>query len=125
MYQISAEYKSIADEIINTVPDLEFLKNVPVAFLSCEKAKNIHGHAVRGECIKVPEMYRVLGRLAFVIVVYEPNCEGFTDEQFKILIEHELRHIGVKDDKIFIVPHDVEFGEFAAISDKYGEHWDL
>jgi len=126
MFELSEKYRSIADDIINNVPDLHFIDNhgLRVAFLSCDKAKLNHGHAVRGECFKVPEMYKVIGSVDFIIVVYEPNCQGFTDLQFKILIEHELRHIGFKNDKPVIVPHDFERGEFAAISEKYGENWD-
>lgn len=124
MYELSAKYRAMAEEIIENTDDLNFIGNVPTAYLSCDKKKLERGHAVRAQCIKVPEMYRVLGHISFVIVVYEPNCEGFDDEQYKILIEHELRHIGIDGDKIFIVPHDFEYGEFAAITDKYGENWE-
>ena len=44
-------------------------------------------------------------------------------KEMKILIEHEMRHIGIMGDKTYIVPHDIELGEFDAISDKYGEDW--
>jgi len=124
MYEISAKYRAMAEEIIENTDDLNFIGNIPVAFLSCDKKKKSHGHTVRGECIKIPEMYRVLGHISFVIVVYEPNCTGFDDNQYKILIEHELRHIGIDGDRIFIVPHDREYGEFTAISEKYGDNWD-
>lgn len=124
MYEFSHKYKALADEIIRDNPDLSFIGDIPVAFLSCDKKKLSHGHEVQGECIKISEMYRILSDYAFCIVVYEPCCVGFSDLQFKILIEHELRHVGLKRNKFFIVPHDYEHGEFDAIINKYGEHWD-
>ena len=124
MYEISAKYRTMAEEIIENTDDLNFIKSIPVGYLFCDKKKLERGHAVRAQCIKVPDMYRVIGHISFVIVVYEPNCGGFDDEQYKILIEHELRHIGIGGDKTYIVPHDFERGEFDAIIKKYGEHWD-
>lgn len=114
----------MAEEIIENTDDLNFIKDIPVGYLSCDKKKLERGHAVRAQCIKVSDMYRALGHIAFVIVVYEPNCTGFNEEQYKILIEHELRHIGVNGNKFRIVPHDYEHGEFDKIIEKYGEDWD-
>ena len=60
-----------------------------------------------------------------MIVVYEPNCVGFTDLQFELLLWHELKHIGFKPDTIdeeyYVVPHDIE--DFRVIIDKYGLDW--
>lgn len=123
MYEVSEKYEDIAFNVISNVDDTGFLKDVRVVFLSCDKAKQSHGHRIHAECIKIPEMYRLLSSYDFAVVVYEPNCEKFDDEQFRILIEHELRHIGIKDGKPYIVPHDIERGEFTAIAEKYGEDW--
>ena len=123
MYTLSPEYEETAREIIESVPDIGYLEDVPVAYLSCDKQKISKGHRIHGECIKVPEMYRAVSRYAFLIVIYEPNCAAFSDAQMKILIEHEMRHIGIMGDKTYIVPHDIELGEFNAISEKYGEDW--
>ena len=123
MYTLSPEYEETAREIIGSVPDLAHLDGVPVAYLSCDKQKISKGHRIHGECIKVPEMYQAVSSYLFIIVIYEPNCTAFSDAQMKILIEHEMRHIGIAGDKTYIVPHDIELGEFDAISDKYGEDW--
>ena len=123
MYEISEKYKDIADDIISEVDDIKFLKDVPVVFLACDKEKKIHSHRIHAECIKIPEIYRTISEFIFAIIVYEPNCENFDDGQFRILIEHELRHIGSKNGKPCIIPHDIERGEFTAIAEKYGENW--
>ena len=123
MYTLSPEHEYIAREIIKSVPDMRYLKDVLVAYISCDKQKISKGHRIHGECKKLPEMYRMLCGYAFAIIIYAPNCLTFSDEQIKILIEHELRHIGIKGDKYCIVPHDIELGEFNAISEKYGDDW--
>lgn len=123
MCEKSDAMKAIADEIIHTVEDLKFLDGVSVAYLRCDKKKMNKGHPVYGECFKLNEMHREISGYDFMIAVYTPNCEDFTDEQMKILIEHELRHIGVDGEKFYIVPHDIVLGEFAEIERKYGADW--
>lgn len=123
MYELSEEYEEIAREIIGSVPDMAHLADIPVAYLSCDKPKVSKGHRIHGECKKVSEMYRAICPYAFIIVIYEPCCGNFDEEQLRILIEHELRHIGIAGNRTYIVPHDVERGEFTAIADKYGENW--
>ena len=59
----------------------------------------------------------------FTITVFEPNCEGMTDEQLRILLLHELMHVGITIDKdgaeaYHIVPHDLE--DFRAIVGRFG-----
>jgi hypothetical protein len=44
------------------------------------------------------------------------------EHQLEILMEHELRHIGVADSgELVIEPHDIE--DFRAIIDNYGLDW--
>ena len=62
----------------------------------------------------------------FTITVFEPNVEGMTDEQMRILIFHELLHVGITfnsdgTESYFIVPHDLE--DFKLIVDRYGTDW--
>jgi hypothetical protein len=45
-----------------------------------------------------------------------------TEEQLDILMEHELRHIGISESgTLQIMPHDIE--DFRAIIDDYGLDW--
>lgn len=126
-YAQSETYTQIGLDIINSNPDFEHLKgaDVRVAFLSCTKLKRSKNKVTFGECIKVTEINKVFNPYDFFIVIYEPNVENFTDTQIKILIEHELMHIGVeyKDGEAiyYLVPHDLE--DFKNIIDKYGTDW--
>lgn len=44
-----------------------------------------------------------------------------SEKQLKILLEHEIMHIGVEGNRLYVVPHDAE--EFTEIIRKYGIDW--
>lgn len=121
------EYKCIGEELISTAPELEQIRGsaVNIAFLGSDYEKKSQGRTVFGECEKIPGKYRWAIDYDMAIIVYEPNVERFTEEQLRILLLHELMHVGVKEDgneeTYYIVPHDVE--DFRAIIDKYGMEW--
>jgi hypothetical protein len=60
------------------------------------------------------------------ITVFEPNIVGFTEEQLRILIFHELLHIKIGYDKnntevYGTKPHDLE--DFKEIINRFGTDW--
>jgi hypothetical protein len=124
---IRDEYKQIGDELIRTAPELAHLREscVNVVYLGSDYEKKSQGRTIFGECEKIPGKYRWAIDYDMSITIYEPNVERFTDEQLRILLLHELMHIGVKEDgneeTYYIVPHDVE--DFRAIIDKFGMDW--
>lgn len=122
---LSEEYAIIGNDIIdNTLPDL---KNINIAFLVSYEEKKKVNKLVLGQCIKVNQkLYGWCCPFDFMIVIYESNIAYFNEKQKRILVEHELRHIGIDEEsgdetKYFIVPHDVE--EFDEIIEKYGLEW--
>lgn len=94
------------------------LKDVRIAWLESDKAKKAKGKIIFAECAKVPEKLEWCCPYDFTITVYEPNARHMTEEQLRILLEHEIMHIG-KDKTI--VPHDAE--DFRGIIEKYGIDW--
>lgn len=121
------KYGTIARRLIQTLPEFEDLKDadVRIAYLSSQKEKVKNRRVIFAECCKVEEKYEWCCKYDFFIVVYEPNIIGFTENQIKILIRHELHHVGVEytDNgiKFYIVPHDVE--EFWEIIREHGLEW--
>ena len=93
------------------------LKDIDIGFLESSKAKKTRGRIVFGDCRKVPDRDRWAIPYDFLITVYTPNVEEFTEEQKMILIKHELMHIG----KDKLVPHDIE--DFRGIIEEYGLDW--
>ena len=117
-------YDEWADEIIKDKrPDI-LDAGISVGFVSSTKEKK-YGRIknVLAECKKVTDLEQLYCPHDFLIIVYELNCEGLTDEQMKILLWHELEHIGIDSEtgEFFVKPHDVE--EFDNIINAHGLHW--
>lgn len=121
--EISEEYSQIMKEVLEENKELEILKHADlnIIALSSTHRKKSHGKKVFGQCEKVQDKYKWGIPCDFTITIFEPNCFGFTHDQLKILMFHELLHIGIDDGKPFIKPHDLE--DFKLIIDKYGTNW--
>jgi len=123
--RISEYITTMAKNIIDS--DLVYLQNAncTIVFLESDQEKKKSGNRlVYGECEKVPEKYKWAVPADFLITIYTPNTMALNDEQMRILVKHELMHIGITEDAdptFYIIPHDVE--EFASIIDEYGYDW--
>lgn len=122
---ITTEYNNMVDELVTTIPDLAPIKDagITVTFLQSDYVKKSQGKLVFGLTEKVASKNRWAIPSDFTITIYTKNIKDFTDDQVRILLEHELLHIGVdKDGKFYVKPHDLE--DFRSIIDKYGAYWD-
>lgn len=126
--QINEHYAEIARELIDREPALESIKEsqVTIAYLSSEHKKMSDGRKVFGQCEKVAAKYKWSIPCDFTITVFEPNIEGFTEEQIRILLFHELLHVGIElnDDGTETYStkgHDLE--DFKLIIDRFGTEW--
>ena len=114
-------------DLINNEPGLAYIKNsgATVCFLTSSMEKKSKRRVVFAECEKIPSKYRWAIPCDFTITVFEPNVERLTDEQLRILMLHELMHIGIDEDgneeQFYIVGHDIE--DFRDIIDRYGLDW--
>ena len=124
---ISEKYTKIAQELIETEPSLAHIRGsrVTIVYLSSEHEKKETGKIVGGQCEKIPVKYKWAVPCDFTITVFEPNVERFTDEQIRILLLHELMHVGIRmdgnEEEYYVVPHDVE--DFKEILERYGIGW--
>ena len=123
--EINDEYTAIAEEIIKE-PDFDEIRDyASFVVLSSEEEKTKNKQVVYGECKLVPKLYKLFCPYDFLIIIYDVNAASFSPEQMRILIEHELRHMGYdlegNEPTPYIVPHDYE--EFKQIMDKYGIDW--
>lgn len=126
--EINEKYAEIAHELIETEPELLDIKNsqATIVYLSSTQAKKDKDKLVGGQCEKVAEKYKWGIPADFTITVFEPNVEGFSDEQIKILLFHELLHVGIEfnadgSETYSIKGHDLE--DFKLIIDRYGTDW--
>ena len=124
---INKEYAEIAAEIIKTEPSLRDIRDseVTIIYLSSEHEKKENGKIVGAQCEKIPQKYKWAIPCDFTITVFEPNVERFTEEQMRILLFHELLHVGIdrdgNEETYRIIPHDVE--DFKEILERYGIGW--
>lgn len=125
---ISEMYAEIGMELIKTEDVLADIANsqATIIYLSSEHKKTSNGKIIHAECEKVSEKYKWGIPCDFTITVFEPNVEGMTDEQLRILILHELLHVGIVfnsdgTESYNIKPHDLE--DFKLIIDRYGTDW--
>lgn len=125
---INEEYAEIGMELIKTEESLIDIANsqATIIFLSSQHAKKGKDKVVHAECEKVAVKNKWAIPCDFTITVFEPNCAGMTDEQIKILLLHELMHVGIEfcqdgTENYYIKPHDLE--DFKEIIDRYGTEW--
>lgn len=124
---INEHYAEVGADLIRTDSALKYIADseVSIVYLSSEQEKKANGKLVFGQCEKVPDKYKWAVPCDFTITVFEPNVERFTDEQIRILLLHELLHIGIEldgNEEVYsITPHDIE--DFRLILDRYGMDW--
>lgn len=126
---INDDYCRIGRELIEREPALEYIKNsdAEIIYLSSQCRKRDGKKVIFAQCEKIAEKYRWSIPYDFTVTVFEPNVEDFTDEQMRILIFHELLHVGIgeKDgEEVYSAkPHDLE--DFKLIIDRFGTEWNV
>ena len=126
--KINEEYAKIGADLIKTEDALAYIREskVTIVYLSSEHKKTGNHKIIHAQCEKIAEKYKWGIPADFTITVFEPNVEKFTEEQMRILLFHELLHIGIEidddgEESYSIVPHDLE--DFKMIIDRYGTDW--
>ena len=125
---INEHYAEIGMELIQNEPSLEDIKNseITIMFLSSDMKKMEKGKLVLGQCEKIADKYKWGIPCDITITVFEPNRVGFTEEQLRILIFHELLHVDItygknETEAYGTKPHDLE--DFKEIIDRFGTDW--
>ena len=120
---INEDYQKIANELIATRPELEDLRNsdVTIICLASDQEKKSNGKLIFGQTEKIADKYKWGIPCDFTITIFDPNVAYWTADQMKILMLHELLHVGVDGDRLYIRPHDLE--DFKSIIAEYGFDW--
>ena len=127
--QINENYREIAEQLIDTEPELFYIKDSKVKIIYLESDQNKKDGTekfVYGECEKVAAKNRWAITSDFTITLFKNNLIGLSPEQIKILLFHELLHIGIDmgtdGEEIYSVrKHDLE--DFKIIIDRFGTEW--
>lgn len=125
---INKHYAEIGNDLIQTEDALVDIANsqATIIYLSSEHKKVASGKKVLGQCEKVADKYKWGIPCDFTITVFEPNVEGMSEEHLRMLIFHELLHVGIEynadgTETYSVKPHDLE--DFKLIIDRFGTDW--
>ena len=96
-----------------------------ICVLTCNQKKMSEGRLVYADICSVPDKYKAVAEFDYIITVYGNNAALLSDQGIRILLEHELRHINIKNGTkgitFGIIGHDIE--DFYEIINKYGMDW--
>lgn len=125
---INQNFALIAQDLIDNEPELAYIKNsrVQIAYLESDSTKKDRDTLVHAECEKIAAKNRWAINYDFTITLFVNNNIGMTEEQIRIMLFHELLHIGVEPgpdgDEIYTIRnHDLE--DFKVIINRYGTDW--
>ena len=125
---INEQYAQIAQDLIDTEDVLADIANshATIVYLSSDHAPKTKDTVKQAVCEKVADKNNWAIPADFTITVYEPNIVGFSEEQLKILLFHELLHVGIefKEDNsetYYCKEHDYQ--DFKIIIDRFGTDW--
>lgn len=125
MYEASDELEELARDVIAENTDICGLANpyLKIVYLYSDKEKFKNGKYVFADTEKINDKVKTLIHVDFIITFYSKACEALDQEQMKILMHHELKHVGYDPDsgKCKIIPHDIE--DFRDIIQTYGMDW--
>ena len=126
-YERDEKTEELLQGIIAQVEDFIDIRTMEprICVLNCDQAKKSEERLVFADIKPVSEQYKALCEFDYILTVYEQNAALLSPEQFNILLEHELRHIDIKNTTKGIVFGTVghDFEDFYAIVDKYGMEW--
>lgn len=117
-YWIAAEVEEIARRLI---PEHhKHLAAARIAYVFAESLPSRHGKTPMATAKKAPEAQTLLHGFDFVVTVNYQAWMLLTPAQREALVDHELSHLGLKEDGSgwTIWAHDVE--EFAAVIKRHG-----
>ncbi len=123
MFEKSESLAVLAKEVIKENADLHHLDNpsLRIVYLYCAKGKTRNGREVYADTTKLNDKTRAVAGCDFIITFYKQICSSLDEAKMKILMLHELKHVGFKDGKFSIIPHDVE--DFKEIIEQHGMNW--
>lgn len=112
----------MGQKIINNFTEFGFIKewNIKIGYVISQEKKS-GKKIVYADCRKLQEVYKAYLPFDYIITFYECNTGMLNENQLKILMLHELKHIGMGERGLTLVPHDIE--DFSIILDKYGLDW--
>jgi len=123
-YEVADDLRELGERIIKAKPEeLHVIHDcdVKIGYVRSYERKQSKGMTVNADCRKLNGPVTAYLPFDFIVTFYEPNMDYMTDNQRKILMLHELRHIGLGPQGLRIEPHSIE--DFKDILHRFGIEW--
>lgn len=122
-YEVSEELRLLGEKVIAGMPELSHITtyDIHVGYVLSYESKKQDGKIIAADCRKVTGPYKAYLPFDFVVTFYWPNMSYMTENQKKVLMLHELKHVGIGPRGPRVEPHDIE--DFQSILEKYGLRW--
>ena len=116
------DMRKLAEQIISRFPELSIIPEYGIRIGYVLSQENPPGTKIKyADCTKVKLKYQAWLPYDFIITFYERNTELLSENQKKIVMLHELKHIGIGEKGLKLEEHDRE--DFADILKRYGIDW--
>jgi predicted metallopeptidase len=117
------DLRKLGQKIIKAFDEFSFIReyDIKIGYLISYERK-AGEKIVYADCRKVQEVFKAYLPFDFIITFYDRNIGHLSEKQVKILMLHELRHIGLGMKGYKLRPHDIE--DFKDILEPYGLDWD-
>lgn len=110
------------ESILAKFPELNVIKEYDIRVGFVVSQENPGGTKIKyADCRKLKWTYKAFLPFDFLITFYDRNTELLSDNQKKIVMLHELKHIGIGEKGMKLEEHDKE--DFANILEEYGIRW--
>ena len=130
-YRTTTDWDEDLLELIQEKPSLSRIMHwaIRIQIVYSEKPKNNKGKPVIATIERVPDLYREISLLDYIIVIHKPCLNGLTRDQVKIAIFEQLLKIKIEEESdgsdiqgMSLRGYDYE--GFKEIIDEYGSDWD-
>lgn len=122
-WEVSDKLQELGNKVIDKIAELAYIRDFDIKIgyvLSYERKVN-KGKVVFADTRKVNGPYQAYLPFDILITFYEPNIGILSENQQKIVMWHELRHIDIGPKGVTIRPHEVD--DWKSILREYGIDW--
>ena len=130
-YTLTQDWNEELQELIEEEPSLNKIPywSILIGVAYSEKPKTSKGKAVIANIERVPDLYRAMMPLDYIIVIHKPSLTGLNKDQVRIAIFEQLLKINIEEetdgsDVKDLLLRGYDYEGFKEIIDKYGSDWD-
>ena len=130
-YKVTKEWAEDLEDLISTKASLERLLHwaIRIQVVYTDKAKSHKGKPIIATIERVPDLYREITLLDYIITIYKPSLAGLSKDQIRIALFEQLLKIQIDETADGSDIHELglkgfDYEGFKEIIDEYGSDWD-